>query len=92
MDVERIALSDGKMMPASKFGGDMSAGAQELQLDADELAIQSQARNIWRGILNVEVDDSTDLFECGAGSMDVVRYLLGLVVHCTLIFAFCCTS
>ena len=74
VDVERIALPNGKMMAASKFGGDMSSEHQELQLSADEVDIQTKARGIWKGILNVDIEDSTDFFDCGAGSMDVVRY------------------
>ena len=61
------------MMQASKFGGDMSAEHHELHLTADEVEIQHKAIKIWKGILNVDIDDSTDFFECGAGSMDVVR-------------------
>lgn len=74
VDVARIALPSGKMIPASKFGGDMDAAeSHTLQLTADEQDMQRKARDIWKGILNVDITDETDFFECGAGSMDVVR-------------------
>ena len=73
VDVARIALPSGKMIPANKFGGDMDTEQHSLQLTPDEEEIQRKARLIWNGILNVEIEDSTDFFECGAGSMDVVR-------------------
>ena len=73
VDVARIALPSGKMIPANKFGGDMDTEQHSLQLTPDEEEIQRKARLIWNGVLNVEIEDSTDFFECGAGSMDVVR-------------------
>ena len=51
----------------------MDTEQHSLQLTPDEEEIQRKARLIWNGILNVEIEDSTDFFECGAGSMDVVR-------------------
>lgn len=73
VDVERITLPNGRMIPASKFGGDMESDSTSLSLTADEIEIQNKAREIWKSILNVEINDNTDFFECGAGSMDVVR-------------------
>ncbi len=32
-----------------------------------------QLREVWKGILKIDVTDETDFFETGAGSMDVVR-------------------
>lgn len=73
VDVARVALPNGRMIPADKFGGDMDAEANTLQLTPEEEEIQRKARLIWSGILNVEIEEATDFFECGAGSMDVVR-------------------
>lgn len=73
MDVERLTLPNGKMIPASKFGGDQDADQGALQLSAEEQEVQTKAKQIWNGILNVEIMDETDFFGCGAGSMDVVR-------------------
>lgn len=75
MDVERIGLPDGRMVPAKKFGGDMSVEHHELHLTEDEKVIVDNARNIWHGILNVDVNEDTNFFDCGAGSMDVVRWV-----------------
>lgn len=62
------------MIPASKYGADMDGGSGGLELSDEEKAMQVKARLIWQSILNMEtVDDSTDFFSCGAGSMDVVR-------------------
>lgn len=73
--MERLSIG-GKMIPASKYGADMDGGAGGLELSDDEKSIQSKARLIWQGILNLEkVDDSVDFFSCGAGSMDVVRWV-----------------
>lgn len=30
-------------------------------------------QGVWQGILNIGVDETTDFFKAGAGSMDVVR-------------------
>ena len=73
VDVERVVLPSGKMVSASKFGGNMEAGDDSLELTDEEKVICQKAAAIWKGILNVDVDDSTDFFACGAGSMDVVR-------------------
>ena len=73
VDVERLSVG-GKMIPASKYGADMDSGSGGLELSDEEKSMQSKARLIWQGILNMEaVEDTTDFFSCGAGSMDVVR-------------------
>ena len=73
VDVERLSVG-GKMIPASKYGADMDSGSGGLELSDEEKVMQSKARLIWQGILNMEtVEDTTDFFSCGAGSMDVVR-------------------
>lgn len=49
--------------------------SQQVQIDYSEQENEAlqRIRNIWEAILGVEVDDDTDFFACGAGSMDVVR-------------------
>lgn len=52
--------------------------SQQVQIEYTEqenAAIQ-RIRDVWEVILGVEVDDDTDFFACGAGSMDVVRLVL----------------
>ena len=71
--MERLGLGKGKMIAASSYGANMEEEGG-VELTDEEKEIQSKARQIWQGILNLEsVDDSTDFFACGAGSMDVVR-------------------
>lgn len=54
----------------------MESHTHELVLSDDEKEIQRKARAIWKGILNAEIDEETDFFTSGAGSMDVVRSVL----------------
>jgi hypothetical protein len=49
-----------------------------LVLTDEEKAIGQALKKVWSDILKIEVEDATDFFETGAGSMDVVRYLKGL--------------
>lgn len=46
----------------------------KLILSAEETEQKEQVRNIWEAILKLNIEDDTDFFACGAGSMDVVRY------------------
>jgi len=70
--VSQVQLASGKMINASKFGrGD--AGESKLELTPEEDAMIVALNNVWKGILNVDVDGATDFFKSGAGSMDVVR-------------------
>ena len=39
----------------------------------DEKKIKESLREVWNGILKQDIDDSTDFFEAGAGSMHVVQ-------------------
>lgn len=59
-------------MPGGKFGQANEAGEQ-LELTEKEREYEAKIAAIWKGILNIDVDGSTDFFASGAGSMDVVR-------------------
>ncbi|KAK7476522.1 hypothetical protein BaRGS_00032270 [Batillaria attramentaria] len=72
VNVSQVQFASGKMIPASKFGKDDSS-TQELKLTPEEEAMAATLKNVWKGILNIDVDDATDFFKAGAGSMDVVR-------------------
>lgn len=64
---------DGKMIPADRYGQDNDEEVK-LELTEDELHIQQQIKDIWKGILNLgEIHDDTDFFKSGAASMDVAR-------------------
>jgi formyltetrahydrofolate dehydrogenase len=60
------------MIPAAKFGK-MDRNHESLQLTDDEKKMVNVLNVIWEGILNIRVQQSTDFFATGAGSMDVVR-------------------
>ena len=70
--MKNIQYSDGRMVPASKFG--QADASESLELTEEEAEMQEKLRNAWKGILNRDISDDTDFFKCGAGSMDVVRY------------------
>lgn len=60
------------MINASKYG--VTAETEEaVQLTEEEEALAQKIKETWKAILNIEVDDKTDFFKAGAGSMDVVR-------------------
>lgn len=44
-----------------------------VEYTAEEKTSVESARDIWESILGVDIEDDTDFFACGAGSMDVVR-------------------
>lgn len=45
----------------------------QLELTPDEKQFVESAREIWKAILRIDIEDDTDFFLSGAGSMDVVR-------------------
>lgn len=44
-----------------------------IELTAEEKVFVEGARDIWKAILRIDIEDDTDFFTSGAGSMDVVR-------------------
>lgn len=44
-----------------------------LELTAEEKQFVESVRDIWKAILRIDIDENTDFFDSGAGSMDVVR-------------------
>ena len=72
LNVKSLQLADGKMINAKDYGA-TSEEQVELELTEEEQAIPGQIKEIWSGILNMDVDDSTDFFGAGAASMDVAR-------------------
>ena len=64
---------DGQMIPAWKWG--KMEKVEKLVLTAEETAMQEVVRKVWSSILSGQtIEDSTDFFKSGAGSMDVTRY------------------
>lgn len=64
----------GKFVKAHEFGEEKEE-EPELELNADESAWVEKVRMVWVGILKTSVDNDTDFFGAGAGSMDVVRLI-----------------
>ena len=60
------------MIPASNYGQD-DVRSDIGELSSDEQALVGQIKSIWQAILNLEVEEQTDFFKSGAGSMDVTR-------------------
>ncbi len=59
-------------MPAHKWG--KMEKVEKLELTAEEEKMQDESRKIWSSILSgMVIEETTDFFKCGAGSMDVTR-------------------
>ena len=71
LNVERLHVK-GKMIPAHKYGK-QDENKKKLELTEDEKAMIPVVREVWSGILKIDIEDDTDFFASGAGSMDVVR-------------------
>ena len=70
----QIQFEDGHMIPAWKWG--KVEKHEKLELTPEEAQLQEKIRAIWSGILSGQtVDEHTDFFKSGAGSMDVTRLL-----------------
>ncbi|CAK1541584.1 unnamed protein product [Leptosia nina] len=71
INIQRLKVN-GKMINAQNF---FKANENKiaLELTEEEKQFVENAKNIWKAILRIEIDDNTDFFESGAGSMDVVR-------------------
>lgn len=46
---------------------------QQIEYTEEEKGMIQSVKDVWEAILSVDVSEDTDFFECGAGSMDVVR-------------------
>ncbi|XP_006871137.1 PREDICTED: mitochondrial 10-formyltetrahydrofolate dehydrogenase isoform X1 [Chrysochloris asiatica] len=71
--VRNLQFEDGKMIPASQY---FSAGEKSVvELTAEEMKVAETIKAIWAGILSniPTIEDSTDFFKSGGGSMDVAR-------------------
>ncbi|CAB3220540.1 unnamed protein product [Arctia plantaginis] len=71
LNIQRLKVN-GKMINAQNFFKSNEAKVS-LELTPEEKAFVEGARNIWKAILRIDIEDDTDFFESGAGSMDVVR-------------------
>ena len=72
--VVKLLSVEGKFVKAHEFGQQDEA-VEELVLNPDEVAMVDRIKKVWAGILKIEIEDDTDFFGAGAGSMDVVRLI-----------------
>ncbi|XP_031571747.1 cytosolic 10-formyltetrahydrofolate dehydrogenase-like isoform X1 [Actinia tenebrosa] len=83
--VKTLQLADGRMVSASKYGLEEEETVA-LELTDDEKVIMEKIKTIWSGILaNPDINDETDFFKAGAGSMDVARLVEELKQKCSVI-------
>ncbi|XP_001602871.1 cytosolic 10-formyltetrahydrofolate dehydrogenase [Nasonia vitripennis] len=71
LNVEVLKIGT-RTISASKYGQAQSNGTC-LEFTEEERQAVETIRKIWQSILRRDIDDDTDFFACGAGSMDVVR-------------------
>lgn len=71
LNIQRLKVN-GKMINAQNF---FKASEEKIsiELNSDELKFVESCREVWRAILRIEIENHTDFFASGAGSMDVVR-------------------
>jgi formyltetrahydrofolate dehydrogenase len=69
----------GKFVKAHEFGEEKEE-EPELELSADEADWVEKVRAVWAAILKTSVENDTDFFGAGAGSMDVVRLIEEVVI------------
>ena len=63
---------DGQMIPAWKWGKELKS--EKLELTPEEMEMQKKVQEIWAAILSgLVIEEGTDFFKSGAGSMDVTR-------------------
>lgn len=62
------------MMAAKNYFKGQSSESS-IDLTEAELELMENIRNIWLAILRIEIEEATDFFESGGGSMDVVRLI-----------------
>jgi len=81
----KLLSVEGKFQKAETYG--LDTGSQEEIIPTDEEAgAVEKVRAVWAAILKADVQDDTDFFAAGAGSMDVVRLIeeVGLFSYFTL--------
>ncbi|KAK3610577.1 hypothetical protein CHS0354_009017 [Potamilus streckersoni] len=72
VNVSQVQMESGKMIGANKFGKE-DTQEDKLELTPEEQKMIKNLKVVWNGILNINIENSTDFFKSGAGSMDVVR-------------------
>lgn len=73
VNVQRVKKGN-RVISAEKWF-DQNTTQLALELSETEKKLEIDLRQIWNSILKVNIDDDTDFFASGAGSMDVVRLI-----------------
>ena len=68
----KLLSVEGKFVQANEYG---KTGEEEvlIELTDEDKAMAENLRQVWREILKIDIQEDTDFFATGAGSMDVVR-------------------
>lgn len=83
VNISQVQFESGKMINANKFGKEDS-GESKLELTPEEEKMIHNLKAVWNGILNIDIELSTDFFKSGAGSMDVVRLVEEVKQNCSV--------
>uniref|UniRef100_V5I8M6 formyltetrahydrofolate dehydrogenase n=1 Tax=Anoplophora glabripennis TaxID=217634 RepID=V5I8M6_ANOGL len=70
VNVKKVKIN-GRMKNAATL--DQITQQVQIEYTSEEKTLIESVRDIWEAILSVDIEDDTDFFACGAGSMDVVR-------------------
>lgn len=70
VNVKRVKVG-GRMKNAATL--DQVTKQVHIDYTKEESALIEEVRDIWEAILSIDIEDDTDFFAAGAGSMDVVR-------------------
>ena len=70
----KLLSVEGRFVKAVEYGEEKE-GQEELELSTEEEGWVEKVRLVWTGILKTAVENDTDFFGAGAGSMDVVRLI-----------------
>ncbi|CAH0402801.1 unnamed protein product [Chilo suppressalis] len=73
LNIQRLKV-DGKMINAQNFYK-RNDNKVTIELTPEERQFVDGVRDIWRAILRIDIEEGTDFFASGAGSMDVVRLI-----------------
>ena len=80
--VQKVQLSSGRMINASKYG--QIDEAANIELTDEELEHAKTIEKIWSAILRIHIEPSTDFFKSGAGSLDVTRLVEEIKEQCQI--------
>ncbi|CAG9820636.1 unnamed protein product [Phaedon cochleariae] len=70
VNIKRVKVN-GRMKNAATL--DLVTKQVDIEYTSEEIKSIDAVRSIWEAILSIEIQDDTDFFASGAGSMDVVR-------------------